>query len=318
MIDSMEAALVALRLVQFTAAFLACGALLFRLYGTGGYRGAYAARARLDSWVRRLVLPSAVVAFVSAIAWLDIEAAIMGGGWAKAADGATLATVLLDTEFGRAWGWHLLFAAILVAATIPAGGKGEGRVLAACRALVAAALVASLAWAGHGLIASGGAGATHLATQVIHLLAGAMWLGGLPPLGFVLARAYRDGDGEWAALARHALPRFSLVGYGAVGALVVTGCLNSWFLVGSFGALIGTTYGQVLLVKICLFLLMVGVACLNRFGLTPAVTRKGATVTTAGRPLALLSRNVIFEQGIGFLVLAIVSVLGTLPPAAMG
>ncbi len=207
--------------------------------------------------------------------------------------------------------WHLILAAALLGLLIPAG---ESRARDIVLAGLAAALVASLAWAGHAVMASGGAGVARLTTQVVHLLAGALWLGGLPPLGFILARARTDRHGAWVALAHQALPHFSLAGSLAVALLFVTGCLNSWFLVGHPRALVDTPYGLVLLAKIALFLVLVAVACRNRFGLMPRLQKTAA----AGGPLALLARNVAVEQGIGLLILAVVSVLGTLAPARLG
>jgi putative copper export protein len=73
--------------------------------------------------------------------------------------------------------------------------------------------------------------------------------------------------------------------------------------------LISTDYGRVLLVKIALALLMVAVAVVNRVLLTPPVmiSRSPASVET-------LRRSIVAEQGIGFLVLAVVAVLGTIHP----
>jgi copper resistance protein D len=43
------------------------------------------------------------------------------------------------------------------------------------------------------------------------------------------------------------------MGYVAVAVLIASGLINSWFLVGSFAALLGTLYGRLLLVKLSLF-----------------------------------------------------------------
>ena len=98
----------------------------------------------------------------------------------------------------------------------------------------------------------------------------------------------------------------------AVATLVGSGLINSWFLVGSPSNLVATAYGQLLLAKLVLFAGMLGLAIVNRFWLVPALT-KGATesVISAER----LRRHVLAEQSIGFLVILIVSVLGTMEPA---
>jgi copper resistance protein D len=106
------------------------------------------------------------------------------------------------------------------------------------------------------------------------------------------------------------LPLYSRAGYAAVATVLLTGLLNSMFLVGSVAALFGTVYGRTLLAKVSLVLLMVAVAAANRFVLQPRIVA-GAGAADA----RALWRSVAVEQVLGMLVLAAVSVLGMLPPA---
>jgi putative copper resistance protein D len=110
------------------------------------------------------------------------------------------------------------------------------------------------------------------------------------------------------------LSRFSGMAYLAVAALVASGLINGWFLVGSLSALIGTTYGELLLLKLGLFGLMLCLAASNRFWLVPALA-KAATISQSDLALARLHRNTLAEQILGVLVVGIVSLLGTLSPA---
>ena len=91
----------------------------------------------------------------------------------------------------------------------------------------------------------------------------------------------------------------------------MTGALNTLLLVGSTHALLGTPYGRLLALKIVLFLAMVTVAVFNRFRLLPRLRREPQPSAT----IAALTRSVLFEQGLGLAILAVVSVLGTWPPA---
>jgi putative copper resistance protein D len=84
-------------------------------------------------------------------------------------------------------------------------------------------------------------------------------------------------------------------------------------LVGSFGALVTTPYGRLLAAKIALFLVMIGLALVNRFRLMPRLSASEA----ATAPLRTLARSVLAEQAIGLAILAVVAVLGTWPPANM-
>jgi putative copper resistance protein D len=101
------------------------------------------------------------------------------------------------------------------------------------------------------------------------------------------------------------------MGYSGVAVLAVTGAVNSVLLVGSPAALFGTAYGRLLLLKIVLFLAMVVLASVNRFRLTPEIARQPNPET----PVRVLARSVLADQALGLAILAIVSVLGTWPPA---
>ncbi|KJK57611.1 copper resistance CopC/CopD family protein [Saccharothrix sp. ST-888] len=89
---------------------------------------------------------------------------------------------------------------------------------------------------------------------ILHLLAMAFWLGGLATLVVGL----RNG------LPVAAVERFSKLALGAVSALAATGLYQSWRGVGSWGALVDTEYGRLLLVKIGCVVAMVGVAWISR------------------------------------------------------
>jgi copper transport protein len=58
--------------------------------------------------------------------------------------------------------------------------------------------------------------------------------------------------------------RFSAIAFGSVVALAATGLYQSWRQVGSWSALTGTTYGQLLLAKIALVAVLVGIARVSR------------------------------------------------------
>jgi copper resistance protein D len=72
--------------------------------------------------------------------------------------------------------------------------------------------------------------------------------------------------------------------------------------------MVSTPYGRLLAFKILLFLVMVIVASINRFRLAPRISHDSGALRALGWTVAL-------EQGLALAVLAIVSVLGTWPPA---
>ena len=97
----------------------------------------------------------------------------------------------------------------------------------------------------------------------VHGVAVAFWVGALAPL---LALS-RKGTG----VVLPALLRFSRVAVPVVGALALTGFGLAIVQLESFGALIGTRYGIILLVKLTLVAILLGLAALNRYEVTPSL-----------------------------------------------
>ena len=118
-------------------------------------------------------------------------------------------------------------------------------------------------------------------------------------------------------LTYRALHGFGTVGTIVVAALIVTGLINAWLLVGPdhVGALGTTLYGRLLLAKLALFAAMLGLAALNRFRLTP---RFKASIAAADHSSAMgaLRGSLAIETACIVAILALVAWLGTLEPPA--
>lgn len=122
--------------------------------------------------------------------------------------------------------------------------------------VVAVAVALTLALAGHAR--TGTLVGLALPADVIHVLAMGVWLGGLAVLAVAVfpGRAVDD--------LQAVVPRFSRVAFWCVAALVVTGGFQAWRQVGSIHALRNTDYGQILLIKLFVVLVLVVVAALSR------------------------------------------------------
>jgi copper resistance protein D len=261
--------LIVVRAIYFVAALQLFGWLIFDLFvGQPG-------------WTRRAA-PLAGIALLAMTAWLVIETNLMSD---EPVSAESLRVVLRETQFGTLWIWRAILLVGLFVLTL--WRRREAILVAAIGAGLVLIVTAA---AGHG----GADGSTfHLIGDAIHLLAVGAWLGGLVP--FVAAmRQPNAGAIAW---------RFSTLGMVSVCIIVATGAINAWFLVGNASALIGTPYGRLLLVKIVLFCLMVAVAAVNRFVLTPR------------RDVATLHRNAKIETALGIAIVMIVAVLGSMPPA---
>ncbi|CAN7260151.1 CopD family protein [Pararhizobium sp. LjRoot235] len=144
-------------------------------------------------------------------------------------------------------------------------------------------------------------------TQALHVASAGAWIGGLLPLGRLIAAAQRYPSE--VAGAEIVLWRFSRFGIAVVALIAVTGAMNTWRMLGGFPDP-SDMYGRVLLLKISLFAAMIGLAVYNRYTLG----RRMKSFPANG--LRTLSRNVALEQIIGLGVLLDVSLLGLMDPFA--
>ena len=314
----MDNPLIFVRAVHFAATLTAAGVAFFNIFIAQPALRPSAGRAELRAAVgRRLVW----------IAWIGMVLTLLSGGaWfvlvaqsvsdqpltSVLSDSSVLQAVLLDTDFGRDWLSRLLLIVLLaglLTAELRETQDGRG-LLKLAVVLVAAGLAGTLAWAGHGIGGAGLPGSVHLAADFVHLIAAAAWVGGLLPLAFMLAAADRASS---LVVARAVSLRFSAHGIVAVGVLLFTGAINTWYLAGSIRALTETDYGHLLLIKIALFLAMVGLATVNRLLLTPALAADAGQGRSRDA-FRQLRRNVAIEIGAGAIILSVVAVLGVTPP----
>jgi copper transport protein len=152
-----------------------------------------------------------------------------------------------------------------------------------------------------------------VSSDLLHVAAGALWSGGL--LGLVVALAGRSDSGRREDDEKpDAVPVRSLAGMVAafsstaavlVAVLTVCGVVLGWRIVGSWSALVSTTYGWLLVTKIALAALAVAFAAWNRFGLIPRL-RSDADAPSA---LARLHRSVRVEGVVLAVVLLVTGFL---------
>lgn len=249
------------------------------------------------------------------IAGMMAMTASMSGVEIVDVDRASIVAMVFDTPMGLAWQIRMaaLFSVILLV-------KAVNSFAASARSCAAAAALASLAWTGHGAAGFGIAGWVQLVADITHLLAAGAWLGALVALGLILARnAARLSSGDFH-LMHHTLNGFSKAGTIFVALLVVSGAINIWILVGpqSVTMLLDSQYVQLLAVKLMLFVGMLGLAAVNRFRFTPALSRDLIDEPVPSKAINALRRSIATEITLATLLLASVAWLGTLaPPAAL-
>jgi putative copper resistance protein D len=224
--------LVVARSIHFVSTVLVAGGVLFaylvaepafRAVADAAPRVLASFRARLSA----LLLLSLGFAIVSGAGWWLLLAGRIGDRpLSEAITEGTAWLLLTQTRFGIDWQLRLALA-VLLAANVLVKPSPPARWRQHLAALGGIALVATLAWAGHGAASPGSAGHVHLAADVLHLGAAGAWLGGLIPL-VLLLRLLRHADGPGQAMiAWHVTRRFSNLGLVAVGTLLLSGMINA-------------------------------------------------------------------------------------------
>lgn len=307
----LEPAVVVLRLIQYAGAMILMGSSLFFLYALP--RTTVAAEPPAPFARGLIAIAAGLLALAGALGLLA-QTSVMAGSIAEGLKPESLQAVITGMDLGKA-GVVRVLAAVLALVVVLA--LRQGRLSWALSALLGAVATASFAWSGHAAATEDTGKAVHLAADVAHGWAAAVWVGALAAF-FLLLRP-RAAVARSAAALHGALHGFAGVGTLLVAVLIATGLINSWFLVGPdrIGGLATTPYGRLLSLKILLFVAMLGLAAVNRFQLTPRLGRVLANPDRHAAPLAALRRSVVIETAIGLIVLALVAWFGTLaPPSA--
>ncbi|HXF81784.1 MAG TPA: CopD family protein, partial [bacterium] len=239
----------------------------------------------------RILRPAALVWFVGGTAVI----AVLGGPGALRGSHVTL-IVLVGTVYG--------LVSVIAAIILPQIPDLRIPQWGLTRPIAAVLLLWGFTLTSHAVAG----GAVAVALDWLHLLAAAVWLGGLPAL---LATFRAIAARDRAAAARVLVPRVSRLALGALIVMAVTGLAAARRTVPALEALATSLYGRTLLVKLALVLLVATLGAINRFVLRPRIA--------AGRAGALdaFRRSVAAEVALGALVLLAVGVLTTVPPAAV-
>lgn len=292
-------------MISLTAAMavsrLAGDTALFFLFGGSGMMALAGAKVYGES--RKSLMPvaqrwAAGIAWLALLSIMGLQLVSVGDGWPSALDASLLRIVLFQTEFGQVWLLRMLCVSLTLIVVL-AGMRDRSIALAAGLALALTAL------AGHAAMQEGLPGAAMRLNQALHVLCAGAWVGSLAPLLWLL-RAMRQADRRQAA--GRALRQFSRLGHFAVAGVLLTGAANTYFILGQWPLHWQSPYQLLLALKICLALMMVLLAIVNRYLWVPKYSRSPDLAARA------LVRGTLGELAIAFVVLAVVSVLGLLEP----
>ena len=209
-----------------------------------GIAPAVAVTAAAAAWRRTTI--AAWIAFAAATAMVALETADATGGIHPRAWADFLTTGAAGVA--RVGLVAALFAGALLTSRWPRAG-----------AAAAAAAFVALSLGGH----ASGADPRWLAivTNLVHLVAAAVWAGGIAQLAWAWLPALRRGGRQLRrAVVKGVLPRFGQVALPAFLLVAATGSVNALLQLGHVSQLWSSAYGRVLALKI---LLVVAIACIS-------------------------------------------------------
>lgn len=255
-----------LKALSYLGALYAAGAFFFLLAFPEVTGGA------VRDTVRRAAL-WAVAAALAGAALIPLRAAFLGGAPSMATDPALLEMVA-QTALGESAALRAAGAAAIVAATL--AYRSIGRPALLLGALGGGALLFGLTTIGHSAAAR--PVGVWQALLLGHLFVAAVWLGALYPLQRICER---DAADEVAPIeVAPIMERFGRIGAQILFVLAGLGAAIAAALIGSLQALWSGAYGQFFLIKLAAVALLLLLAALHRFVLTPRLANDPLSIGT--------------------------------------
>jgi copper transport protein len=287
--------------------------------------------------IERLLFAAVLLGFAVSVLGILLQGTSASGASLWTSIKGTVLSDTLQTRFGTVWAvravdWLLLGALLLGARALrrdlvptirpaierPSGLDGRltpppARWMLALFVLAAAYLAVTPALAGHASIES----PTWLffPSDVLHVLAASVWVGGIACLLLALPAATRELPGaERSRLLLATLARFSPLALGAVVTIAITGVVQALIDVRSFDGLLHTTYGALVIVKVGLLLALISLGWVNRERVIPVLRRIVGSEQTPGATGLLARRTMRGELVLMLCVFGVTAALISYTP----
>jgi putative copper resistance protein D len=255
-----------------------------------------------------------VFLFISGLFLPSLQAISLTDDVTAALDTQSLKLVLFSTRFGSVWATQELLALLLLINLYSKGLLIEKlglRPFLIVTITISCTLLFSGVFKGHaaglepawpGLLGHG-----------IHLLAAGSWLGALPALYFLMRNSNtHNANSVTPQHTAQLLSRFSILASTMVGFILLSGILIGYLQINRWGELFATTYGQYLLIKVALFIVMLLIAFVIRQRYLPKfITNKSSSLISQS-----VSKWVVFETTIGLVLLGFANAIKNTTPAA--
>ena len=286
------------RFIMYLAALVAAGVAFFL---------AFIHDHAEDRWrIVPFVRIGSILALLSAIGIVMSQAALLTG---KGAGAVTDSNVLRDV-LNQNLGWSLALLMIGLAAVHLSTDLSKKVVSKSLALSGGLAVTISFAVWGHATELS--PKAISLAADAIHATAAALWLGGLVGLVMVLSLRTPETVRSTAGI----IGRFSLMAFWSVIALTIAGLtLTITGSDASLNSILTTTWGQLVLAKIGLTLIVVLIAAWNRRTLVPSLTSPTENNGELAVRWATLLRTIRAEALLLVAVVALTAIVVNVPPA---
>ena len=256
--------------------------------------------ARVALW---LAIAGAVVAVhAGVLAFLVGAYPIVGGGISGLVN-TQIEPIRAGTHLGQAWtlttfAWFGVLALLVAAWTTPRRREN----LLACAGAAALVIAFGISWVSH----PASRGSVALIADYVHLLAAALWVGGLIAVAIIATTARSLPDSAHRTIAQTSLIRFSQLALPAVAVVGVVGLYLALRELPAPSALLGSSYGVILLIKGAVVVAALAVAGYHRRLLVPQVAN--------GRPVASMRRTLALEIGLLLIALVLAASLSHTPP----
>ena len=291
--------------LQFLGVVLAGGTLVFRALVSAPAARTLGERddreATAATWVA--VVGAAVALHAGLFGFLVGVDPIVGGGLLNVVN-TQIIPIRVGTHLGQAWtistfAW-LGVLTLLIAAWVSPRRREP---LLAGAGVFALSIAFGISWASH----PASRGTLALAADYLHLLAGALWAGGLVALAILAGVVRPRSRPDREALLRACLVRFSRLALPIVVVLAAAGGYVAVRELPGPSAVLGTRYGLALSLKTVVFLGALGLGAYHRRAVLPRLA--------AGAPLSTVRRTLALEAGLLLVALALAATLSqTAPP----
>jgi len=300
-----------------------------------GPEGEWRAAARMFAGrIRWLLIVAVVLGFLISVLGILLQGASAAGVslWTSLKD--TVLENTLESRFGKVWGLRaidwLVLGALLAAGTAlvrrterrtsanasetdAAALATPPRWLLVLIGVCAAYLAATPALSGHASIQS--PTVIFFPSDVLHVLAASVWVGGIACLLFALPSATKQLAGpNRSRLLLATLIRFSPVALTAVIVIAITGVVQAYIDVRTLNALFHSTYGTLIIVKIILLLSLIGLGWVNRERVIPAFKRIAGAEQPPGQTGLLARRTMRGELALMLCVFGVTAALISYAP----